>query len=65
MMHSGLEVVLPNGELIRTGMGALPNPEATPTDPPTYRSSTKPGGSSTMASGRTTMASLPRAPSEL
>ncbi len=34
MMHSGLEIVLPNGELIRTGMGALPNPEANPNDPP-------------------------------
>ena len=26
MMHCGLEVVLPNGELLRTGMGALPDP---------------------------------------
>ncbi|ATZ45204.1 hypothetical protein BCIN_01g00260 [Botrytis cinerea B05.10] len=26
MMHCGLEVVLPTGELIRTGMGALPDP---------------------------------------
>lgn len=26
-MHSGLEVVLPNGELLRTGMGALPDPK--------------------------------------
>lgn len=26
MMHSGMEVVLPTGELIRTGMGALPDP---------------------------------------
>lgn len=26
MMHSGLEVVLPDGELVRTGMGALPDP---------------------------------------
>lgn len=26
MMHSGLEVVLPSGELLRTGMGALPEP---------------------------------------
>lgn len=26
MMHSGMEVVLPNGELLRTGMGALPEP---------------------------------------
>jgi hypothetical protein len=25
MMHCGLEVVLPNGELVRTGMGALPD----------------------------------------
>lgn len=24
MMHCGLEVILPNGELLRTGMGALP-----------------------------------------
>lgn len=28
MMHCGLEVVLPNGDLIRTGMGALPDPTA-------------------------------------
>ena len=34
MMHSGMEVVLPSGELIRTGMGALPNPEADPSAPP-------------------------------
>ncbi|CAK7212865.1 hypothetical protein SEUCBS140593_001652 [Sporothrix eucalyptigena] len=26
MMHSGMEIVLPNGELMRTGMGALPDP---------------------------------------
>lgn len=26
-MHSGMEVVLPNGELLRTGMGALPDPK--------------------------------------
>ncbi|KAB8290465.1 hypothetical protein EYC80_010896 [Monilinia laxa] len=26
MMHCGLEVVLPTGELVRTGMGALPDP---------------------------------------
>ena len=25
MMHCGMEVVLPNGDLIRTGMGALPH----------------------------------------
>jgi FAD binding domain len=34
MMHCGLEVVLPNGDLVRTGMGALPNPEADPNAPP-------------------------------
>ncbi|ORY57418.1 FAD-linked oxidase-like protein [Pseudomassariella vexata] len=27
-MHCGLEIVLPNGELIRTGMGAMPDPSA-------------------------------------
>ncbi|KAJ5426899.1 hypothetical protein N7465_001969 [Penicillium sp. CMV-2018d] len=27
MMHSGMEIVLPNGELLRTGMGALPDPK--------------------------------------
>ncbi|KAJ5350618.1 vanillyl-alcohol oxidase [Penicillium brevicompactum] len=27
MMHCGMEVVLPNGELLRTGMGALPDPK--------------------------------------
>jgi hypothetical protein len=26
MMHCGMETVLPSGELIRTGMGALPDP---------------------------------------
>lgn len=26
-MHCGLEVVLPNGELMRTGMGAMPQPK--------------------------------------
>jgi hypothetical protein len=26
MMHCGLEVVLPRGELVRTGMGAIPDP---------------------------------------
>lgn len=25
-MHCGMEIVLPNGELVRTGMGALPDP---------------------------------------
>lgn len=34
MMHSGMEVVLPSGELLRTGMGALPNPEADKNLPP-------------------------------
>jgi len=28
MMHCGMEIVLPNGELVRTGMGALPDPDA-------------------------------------
>ncbi|KUI60993.1 Vanillyl-alcohol oxidase [Cytospora mali] len=28
MMHSGMEVVLPNGELVRTGMGAMPHPNS-------------------------------------
>ncbi|OQU99894.1 FAD binding domain-containing protein [Cladophialophora immunda] len=28
MMHCGMEVVLPDGSLVRTGMGALPNPGA-------------------------------------
>lgn len=26
MMHCGMEVVLPTGELLRTGMGAMPDP---------------------------------------
>lgn len=26
-MHCGMEVVLPNGELMRTGMGAMPQPK--------------------------------------
>ncbi|OAG02247.1 vanillyl alcohol oxidase [Paraphaeosphaeria sporulosa] len=33
MMHCGLEVVLPSGELVRTGMGALPNPKADTSKP--------------------------------
>ncbi|KAJ2900243.1 hypothetical protein MKZ38_002525 [Zalerion maritima] len=28
MMHCGMEVILPTGELVRTGMGALPDPTA-------------------------------------
>jgi len=28
-MHCGMEVVLPNGELMRTGMGAMPEPRKT------------------------------------
>ncbi|KAK6068101.1 vanillyl-alcohol oxidase [Seiridium cupressi] len=34
MMHCGLEVVLPDGSLIRTGMGALPSPKADKSMPP-------------------------------
>jgi hypothetical protein len=38
MMHSGMEIVLPSGELMRTGMGALPHPQqnegACPEDQP-------------------------------
>ncbi|ROV97419.1 hypothetical protein VMCG_06937 [Cytospora schulzeri] len=34
MMHCGMEVVLPNGGLIRTGMGAMPNPESERSLPP-------------------------------
>jgi hypothetical protein len=40
MMHCGMEIVLPNGELLRTGMGALPhpsqrdNPDKRPEDQP-------------------------------
>ena len=26
MTHCGMEVILPNGELMRTGMGAMPDP---------------------------------------
>lgn len=28
MMHCGMEIILPDGELIRTGMGALPEPSS-------------------------------------
>lgn len=34
MMHCGMEIVLPDGSLLRTGMGALPNPKADPSKPP-------------------------------
>ncbi|KAI0476004.1 glycolate oxidase [Xylariaceae sp. FL0804] len=34
--HCGMEVVLPNGELLRTGMGAMPGPDGT--DNPTWQS---------------------------
>jgi hypothetical protein len=34
MMHCGLEVVLPDGSLVRTGMGALPTPKADKNAPP-------------------------------
>jgi hypothetical protein len=33
MMHCGMELVLPNGELHRTGMGAMPNPKADQSKP--------------------------------
>ncbi|KAM0329305.1 hypothetical protein ACHAQA_004610 [Verticillium albo-atrum] len=29
-VHCGMEVVLPNGKLVRTGMGGVPNPKADP-----------------------------------
>ncbi|KAK4541277.1 hypothetical protein LTR36_008193 [Oleoguttula mirabilis] len=34
MMHCGMEVVLPDGSLWRSGMGGLPNPNADPNAPP-------------------------------
>jgi len=34
MMHCGMEVVLPDGTLWRSGMGGLPNPNADPNAPP-------------------------------
>lgn len=33
MMHCGMEVVLPDGSLWRSGMGGLPNPKADPSKP--------------------------------
>jgi hypothetical protein len=33
-MHCGMEVVLPDGTLWRSGMGGLPNPNADPNAPP-------------------------------
>lgn len=33
MMHCGMEVVLPDGQLWRSGMGGLPNPKADPNTP--------------------------------
>lgn len=32
-MHCGMKAVLPNGELLRTGMGALLNPKADTSKP--------------------------------
>ena len=34
MMHCGMEVVLPDGTLWRSGMGGIPNPKADPKAPP-------------------------------
>jgi hypothetical protein len=34
MMHCGMEVVLPDGSLWRSGMGGLPNPKADPNAAP-------------------------------
>ena len=33
-MHCGMDVVLPDGSLWRSGMGGLPNPKADPNAPP-------------------------------
>lgn len=41
MMHCGLEVVLPNGSLLRTGMGALPDPDADLSLPPDQQPANK------------------------
>jgi FAD/FMN-containing dehydrogenase len=42
MMHCGMEVVLPNGELIRTGMGAMPNTSYSRTPPNSGRPDEEP-----------------------
>jgi hypothetical protein len=34
MMHCGMDVVLPDGNLWRSGMGGIPNPKADPNAPP-------------------------------
>lgn len=34
MMHCGMDVVLPDGTLWRSGMGGIPNPQADPNAPP-------------------------------
>jgi hypothetical protein len=34
MMHCGMDVVLPDGSLWRSGMGGIPNPKADPNAPP-------------------------------
>jgi hypothetical protein len=36
MMHCGLEVILPDGSLVRTGMGALPDPTVSKSDLPPH-----------------------------
>ncbi len=42
-MHCGLEVILPNGELVRTGMGALPDRTAGHKDDGSLRPDEQPG----------------------
>lgn len=42
-MHCGLEVILPNGELVRTGMGALPDRSAGHKDDDSLRPDEQPG----------------------
>lgn len=59
MMHCGLEAVLPNGELVRTGMGALfrtPQSRKTALFPLTSSLAIELGTSSIMASGHITTA---------